>query len=113
MNQTRGPIPMWIPVRFPSLILVLGIVVAMAGCLMDNNDIKGVQGTGTVRYQSLEGGFYAIIGDDGKNYDPINLPEDLRKEGLRIRFRAKARPDMASVHMWGTIIELKQVDPLP
>lgn len=32
--------------------------------------------TGTVKYIDLEGGFFGIIGDSGKNYDPINLSEE-------------------------------------
>jgi inhibitor of cysteine peptidase len=68
--------------------------------------------TGTVVFLSLEGGFYGIKGDDGRNYDPMNLPEDFRKNGLRIRFEAKTLTDRAGFHMWGKIVEIKNVEKL-
>jgi hypothetical protein len=62
--------------------------------------------TGTVIYVSLEGGFYGIKGDDGRNYDPVNLPEEFRKDGLRVRFAARELKDQASFHMWGVLVEV-------
>jgi hypothetical protein len=73
---------------------------------------ENIIGTGTVIFLSFEGGFYGIKGDDGKSYDPINLPEDLRKDGLRVRFEAKELRDRASFHMWGTIVELVHIQKL-
>jgi hypothetical protein len=71
-----------------------------------------VSGTGTVKYVDLEGGFYGIVSDDGKQYDPINLEQTYHEDGLRVRFQAKIRQDMASIHMWGTIIELTRIEVL-
>jgi len=68
--------------------------------------------TGTVVFLSLEGGFYGIKGDDGRNYDPMNLPVEFREDGLRIRFEGKELTDRASFHMWGRIIEIKHVEKL-
>jgi len=67
-----------------------------------------IDGTGTVKYLSFEGGFYGIVTDNNKfkNLDPINLPLEFRKDGLRVRFKAKIRYDAASFHMWGIIVEL-------
>jgi len=65
--------------------------------------------TGTVKYVSLEGCFWAIYGDNNKHYDPINLPKEFHSEGKRIKFIFKERNDLASTHMWGTIIELVEV----
>jgi hypothetical protein len=48
----------------------------------------------------LEGGFYGIIGDDGKKYQPTNLPRKLKKDGLAIKFDAK-RKDVISTHFNG------------
>jgi hypothetical protein len=79
-------------------------------CMTDSGD--NIIGTGTVIFLSFEGGFYGIKGDDGKSYDPINLPEDLRKDGLRVRFEAKELKDRASFHMWGTIVELVHIQKL-
>ncbi len=45
--------------------------------------------TGTVKYFSFEGGFFGIAGDDGINYDPINLDQDYKKDNLKIKFKGK------------------------
>jgi len=78
--------------------------------MTDSGD--NIIGTGTVVFLSFEGGFYGIKADDGRNYDPMNLPEDLRKDGLRVRFEAKELKDRASFHMWGTIVELVHIQKL-
>jgi len=39
----------------------------------------------------LEGGFHGIIGDDGDRFQPLNLPDGYRVDGLTIWFRAKVR----------------------
>ena len=71
-----------------------------------------VSGTGTVTYVDLEGGFYGIIGDDGERYDPINLSQTCQEDGLRVRFNAKIRDDVASTHMWGTMVEITKIEKL-
>jgi hypothetical protein len=68
-----------------------------------------VSGTGTVQWFGLEGGFFAIRGDDGKVYDPINLPAAFARDGAKVRFSATLRRDMGSIHMVGEIVELRQI----
>ena len=45
-----------------------------------------------------------------KTYDPMNLDQTYQEDGLRVRFQAKIRQDMASIYMWGTIIELTKIE---
>ncbi len=72
-----------------------------------------VETTGTIVHVPIEGGFYGIVSDSGKKYDPMNLPADLKKNGLRIALKARIRKDVSSFRMWGEIIEILSVDPLP
>jgi inhibitor of cysteine peptidase len=65
-----------------------------------------------VVFLSIEGGFYGIKGDNGKNYDPANLPDEFRKDGLRVRCEVRELRDRASVHMWGTIVEVVHIEKL-
>jgi len=90
--------------------LVLIVVVILHSYTTENED--AVKVTGTVVFLSFEGGFYGIKGDDGKNYDPTNLPLEFQKDGTRVRFEAKELPGRASVHMWGTIVELVTIQKL-
>ena len=64
---------------------------------------------GTITYKNLEGGFYAIDGDNGRKYDPINLPESFRKDGLKVKVTARPRIDAMSLHMYGAIIEVVNI----
>jgi len=76
-------------------------------CMKDSGD--DFIGTGTIVFLTFEGGFYGIKADDGKSYDPVNLPAEFRKEGLRVRFEAKELKNQASFHMWGAIIEIVHI----
>lgn len=91
-------------------ILVLLLFVYFLGCTNESTDTFIT--TGTVVFLSFEGGFYGIKGDDGKNYDPLTLSAEFRKDGLRVRFEAKELTDQASFHMWGKIIEIKRIEKL-
>ncbi len=64
---------------------------------------------GTVAYKNIEGGFFAIDGDDGRKYDPINLPESFRKDGLKVKVTARLRRDAVSIHMYGSIIDVVNI----
>lgn len=65
--------------------------------------------TGTVVYKNLEGGFFAIDGDDGKKYDPISLPQNYRRDGLKVKVTARLKLDAVSFHMYGPIIEVVNI----
>ncbi len=87
-------------------LLLTGIMLS-GGCIKEpGENISEINGTGTVRFNPIEGGFYGIVGDNGENYDPINLEKEFQVDGLRVRFEAKKRDDLASFHMWGTLIEI-------
>lgn len=68
--------------------------------------------TGTVVFVPLEGGFYGIVGDDGRRYNPLNLPEALRRDGVRVRVKARLPQRGASFHMWGKRIEIVEIKTL-
>ena len=68
--------------------------------------------TGTVKYQSIEGGFYGIVTDDKKNLDPLNLSKEYQVDGKRIQFKYVEKKDMASFHMWGIIVEITEIKEL-
>lgn len=71
-----------------------------------------VSGTGTVHYKSFEGGFYAIDGDSGHNYDPTNLGADFKKDGLRVQYEVKPRPELGGTHGYGEIADIVKISVL-
>ena len=68
---------------------------------------------GTITYQNLEGGFYGILGDDGKKYDPLNLDAKFRENGLRVAFNATVAEGTATTSMWGTPVNLDLIEEIP
>lgn len=65
---------------------------------------------GTIRYMEFEGGFYGIVADSGERYDPVNLPAEYAKDGLRVRFQVKEKKGVGSIHMWGKIVEIVKIE---
>ena len=75
------------------------------GWILREGDV--IEGTGTITYNGFEGGFYGIItANEGGHWDPINLRSEFMVDGLQVKFKAKIRDDLVSIHMWGRIIEL-------
>jgi hypothetical protein len=70
-----------------------------------------VRVTGIVHFYSLEGGFWAVRGDDGVIYDPMNgLPTAFQRENLRVGMIVTIRTDVAGIHMVGPIVEILQIE---
>jgi hypothetical protein len=92
------------------IILILVIIGSFSGLIIyrvSNEHSKDlVYGTGEIVFLSFEGGFFGINADDGEHYDPINLPDEFKIEGLQINFIGIIRNDLLSFHMWGRILEL-------
>jgi hypothetical protein len=92
--------------------LALGVfciaAIVMTGCVK-KSDYSKMQ-IGTVRYIPIEGGFYGIYGEHGQRLDPANLPVKFQKDSLKIRFTAVEHKDMLGIHMWGKLIEVKDVE---
>lgn len=64
---------------------------------------------GTIVHKDLEGGFFAIDGDDGKTYDPINLPESFKKNGMRVKAILRVKKDVGGIHMVGETVEIVDI----
>ena len=65
--------------------------------------------TGTIHHINLEGGFWGIIGDDGTKYNPVNLPPEYQKEGLRVEITAEKIEKGVSIQMWGQMIRILKI----
>jgi hypothetical protein len=56
---------------------------------------------------NIEGGFWAIRGDDGVTYDPLGgIGKGFQRSGLRVEFEGRVRDDLAGIHMVGPIVEI-------
>ena len=67
--------------------------------------------TGTVVFVPVEGGFFGILAEDGRRYDPRDLPERMRRDGLKVKVEARPMTGAIGYHMWGTAIEIVHIEP--
>ncbi|MCB0555282.1 MAG: hypothetical protein KDD02_17175 [Phaeodactylibacter sp.] len=61
---------------------------------------------GKVVYQKLGTGFWGIIGEDGREWRPVKMPEQLKYEGKTIEVEAAEVDEEASIFMWGTPVRI-------
>ena len=78
----------------------------------NDNEEDIIKGTGTVVFINLEGGFYSIIEDSGYAYTPINLDQEFRVDGLRVRFEAIILHGLGGIPFPGTRIEIITIEKL-
>lgn len=96
----------------PIVAVAALMIVALLSLSCSTDFGDNIVVTGTVIYVQLEGGFYGINGDDGRSYDPTNLPTEFRKNGMRVSFEAKELKNAAGFHMWGIIVEIIHIQAL-
>ena len=61
--------------------------------------------SGKVVFQDLESGFWSIIGPDGEKFLPVNMPNQLKKNGCRVTITYE-QSQAISIFMWGTPIKV-------
>ncbi len=71
-----------------------------------------VSGVGTITFFDLEGGFYGLVADDGARYDPLNLDDAFKQDGLRVRFSARLRTGIMTIRQWGKPVEIQEMSRL-
>jgi hypothetical protein len=96
----------------PIAALMLLIVTGACGSPTAPELLAGaIRINGTVHYYTFEGGFWAVRGDDGVTYDPIDgLPPAFQRENLRVTLVAKIRTDTGSIHMAGPLVEILSIE---
>ena len=65
---------------------------------------------GTVTLVNSGGVSYGIIGDDGKNYEPLNLDPEYQKDGLRVAYEATPAAQGAGAGTWGAPVNLSAIE---
>jgi len=83
-----------------ALAVLAACCLLFAGCVTEEPPVD-VSGIGVVTYIDLEGGFYGIIADDGTQYFPTNLPEELKVDGTEVVFAGEIRDDLVTIQQWG------------
>lgn len=95
--------------KITSLVLAM---LAVSGCSsLTSPEVREV--SGTVRFSTIEGGFFYIRGDDRVSYTPTNqLPACYQKDGLRVQATLKLGKDLASFQP-GILVEILSIQVNP
>ena len=68
--------------------------------------MKKIKISGKASYQNLGPGFWGIIGKDGREWRPVNMPEQLKYEGKEVQVVAVEAWEDVSIFMWGTPVKV-------
>lgn len=61
---------------------------------------------GKVTFQNIGTGFWGIIDESGNEWRVVNMPEQLKADGKKVRVLAKPADEDFSTFMWGEPVEL-------
>ena len=89
------------------VIILIGYLLWQGGCASKDGEM--IYFEGEVVYLDADGGFWGIVTDDGKQYEPLALPLEFRKEGLKVKGKLKLRKELYSPNMWGTVVEIIEI----
>ncbi|MFA6074902.1 MAG: hypothetical protein WCV63_06410 [Negativicutes bacterium] len=81
-------------------VIALCLLFMTGGAMAENFSFSG-----TIQHIDLEGSFWGIVATDGTHYEPTNLSDDYKHDGLAVQVVA-VKKDLYNVHMWGKIIEI-------
>lgn len=65
---------------------------------------------GTIRHLDIEGGGWVIREDGGKSYQPQNLSDEFKKDGLRVRAKVQRVKDAVGILQAGEIVRIIQME---
>jgi len=63
----------------------------------------------SVRFLNLEGGCWTLEPSAGVHYLPLNLPEQFRRDGLKVQADLLHRDDYDSICMVGPVVEIPSI----
>lgn len=90
-------------------IVICSLILIISACSeLGFNDEAEIHIKGTVTYMELEGGFW-VIQDEEHTYDPLNLPDEFKKQDLKVSVAANIEEDMVSIHQVGPIIDIVSI----
>ena len=66
-----------------------------------------------VRFVNIGNGCWVLSNKFGHRYEPMQLAEEFRQEGLQVLVRFRSRADVGSVCMLRDVIEIEEIEVSP
>jgi hypothetical protein len=92
-----------------SFVLLLALLVALACASVPVEPFESSKRAvvdASVEFLNVEGGCWTIEVGEHVHYLPLNLPEEFRSDGLKIRTELLRRDDYGSTCMVGPVVEV-------
>ena len=110
--------------RWVEGMALLVILVLMSGGCMTQREVVGgykrdvepgkeITVQGWMRFVEFEGGFWRIVGNEGRSFDPVFVPLQFRENDLKIRARLLPLTDLSYTRPWRTpvqIVDIRRAD---
>jgi hypothetical protein len=93
--------------RLPAVATII-LLSLLASCDFSDDD-KTFAIVGTVKFSQVEGGCWFVLATDDTRYEPLNMPEELREDGLDVKLIVRPRDDAVSICMVGRLVEIVRV----
>lgn len=68
-----------------------------------------VEFSGKVVMVRLEGGFCGLVANDGRRFEPLNLPAGFCRDGLAVRVRGELISGGVTMRMWGRQLRIEEI----
>lgn len=68
--------------------------------------MKTIRIEGKIVYMPIEGGFWGVIDDKGNEWLPMDMPDELKKDGLMVILEVRKIKDAFSIYNWGMPVEI-------
>ena len=63
---------------------------------------------GKVVFESIGPGCWGIIDKQGRQWRPVNMPEQIKYVGAEVEVAVREVEEVASIFMWGTPVKILQ-----
>jgi hypothetical protein len=92
----------------------ISLAFLLTGACIANFGTSGAQDelsfVGEVRWISVEGGFFGLVAEDGRKFLPLNLAQEFKKEGLKIKVKGNIKKGIVTIQMWGAPFEIREIE---
>ena len=95
-------------IRLPFVVAVVALAACNQVVPPTGPPIPGAVDA-TVFQVNIEGGCWSLKTVTGQTYQPINMPDSLRRDGLPVSVRFSQRNDLVSYCMLGPMVEIEAI----
>lgn len=84
----------------------------LAGSTLACGDATGpdaVEIVAAVEFQAVEGGCWSLLAGDGTRYEPLELSEPYRVQGLEVEASVRRRTDLGTICQVGQVVEIVEI----